>query len=64
MSKQSSCTRCKQCKQEVLEDLREHWEENHPVELEAIDRWLERHRDKAREWERVVKKQEKGEEND
>jgi hypothetical protein len=32
------------------------------MELEVIDRWLEKHSDKAREWERVVRRQEKGEE--
>jgi len=59
MKKQSNLARCKECKLEVHEsELRDHWFECHEEKLKAIDRWLGRTENKAREWERVVRIQE------
>ena len=53
---------CRECHQEVGEgDLRDHWLDEHPERLKEIDKWLGKAEDKAREWERVIKRQEHGE---
>ena len=64
MSELSKVIRCKECKQEVVGELRDHWAENHEEKLREIDKWLGKCDDKLWEWERVVKRQEKGEGKD
>lgn len=61
MKKKLKIIRCKECKKEVLE-LREHWEDKHEKKLKAIDNWLGRCNDKLSEANRIVRRQEKGEE--
>lgn len=64
MTKQSSCIRCKECKEVVEGDLRDHWNDQHGEKLREIDHWLEKWDDKVKDWERVVRRQKKGEENE
>ena len=60
--------KCRQCKEWIQENpmwsLRDHWEEEHPGELKAVDRWLGKVDDKARSWERWKREVEEGQVGD
>jgi len=41
MKKLSTIVKCKECKEEVKGNIRDHWLERHLEKLSLVDRWLE-----------------------